>query len=253
MHIGGGLETYLIMAGKTTAGAYAYSESNLTPPDFGSTIILIHEPIDQVFQIVFLDGLTQVDTELPFTLTASADVAVVAGDWRWAKNGAIIPGEVNDSLTVTATDEERFDNYSCMAQYLGALSSAEKLIEQVTPPPELASISWTTPAGGGPVYITQEAGTYFVTGVAEDAVSAPLPDGLQLWARIGAASDPDVITYVTVQTSPITLNSGDGSFSFTIVNSTSLGNNDLNCYVEIGGSAGFTAPLFTAHIVYGNY
>jgi hypothetical protein len=246
-HVSGGMEAIFVMGGRTTQGAYEFNALNITPPTTGSANVIIWEPQDMPFNVVFLDGLSKVDTDSVFTLMAAADVPV--DNWYWFKNGVELVGETNNMLVVTASSEERFDIYSVLAQAGGALSSAQKGIEQVTPPPLMSSATWTSPSI--PVSIAGNTAIYPLAADIFDNGN-PMSDGETIYWRIDPNTDPDALAVLDLSVSASTVSSG--SVTNILNNSGNLAPSDYTVIIQISSQSDFSGFVSNSPVItYGNY
>jgi hypothetical protein len=243
--IAGGMEAIFVMSGRTSTGGYGFNATNITPPTTGSSVVIIWEPQDMPFNVVFTDGLSNVDAGEPFTLVASADIPV--DTYYWFKNGVEIPSEHNSTLTRNAPADERYDNFSVLAQAGGALASAQKIITSIIPPPEWASITWTVPAA--PVSWPNDPNQNHPFSVlVKDTLNNPVVDGsIVYWRRVSTTS-ADFRDQCSVVATSTTTN-GIASNVFHIAS----GFNGLG-YVEVAKDAGFTILLTSSpRIGVGNF
>lgn len=236
IHVAGGLEAIFVMTGRTSAGLYAFNEGNITIPTIGSTIIIIWEPVDQPFSVVFTDGISQVDIDSEFTLTASADITV--DQWYWAKNGIIIEGENNSSIILSSASEERCDNYSVLAKAGGALSSSQKIVSSVIPPPQIDSFVWTIP--NVPTNWPGDSGAVHPIQVeVKDEFGDPIPDDYSVYWRV-VSTDQDFREQCEIVNTPTLTSGGYANATFRVKSNLS---GEHYGYVEVSSSADFSTIL----------
>jgi hypothetical protein len=242
MLIAGGMEAIFVMSGRTSTGGYGFNATNITPPSTGSSVVIIFEPQDMPFNVVFTDGLSNVDAGEPFTLVASADIPV--DTYYWFKNGVEIPSEHNATLTRNAPADERYDNYSVLAQAGGALASAQKIITSVIPPPTFTAATWIKPLPGTKIDFQVETYTYIANVFGPGGV--PLPDGITLYWKV---TDNNGDWTETIPASSVT--SGGKAQAVLTWDGNS---NDCRMTVtlsELPGGAGFASV--NANLLGGNY
>jgi hypothetical protein len=241
--IAGGMEAIFVMSGRTSTGGYGFNATNITPPSTGSSVVIIFEPQDMPFNVVFTDGLSNVDAGEPFTLVASADIPV--DTYYWFKNGVEIPSEHNATLTRNAPETERYDNFSVLAQAGGALASAQKIITSIIPPPEWASITWTVPAV--PVAWPGELSNHPISVTVLDTNGDPVVNGSVVYWRI-SATNQDFRNECSVLATSTTTNGVAGNVFHIRSGFDGLG------YVEVAKDAGFTILLTSSpRIGVGNF
>jgi len=68
-----------------------------------------------------------------------------------------------------------------------------------------------------------------------DGVGA-LPNGVEIFFRLSPASAPDILTYCSVGASSIV---SDGTVTNTLTNSSNLGNNPLDCWIQVSDDPTF--------------
>ena len=245
--VAGAAEAVYVRANRTTSGLYDLDESNIGEAiQTGAAIVIIWEAPSPIITM-FTDGIDEVAPDEVFTLTTVTD-ADPLDTHAWYLDGVLVSGEDAADITYTAPSEETILNFSKVGFKGDIITSASKIVVIAIPPPELGGATWTAPATD--VFIPGDS-DYAVSCNVTDGVD-PLPDGHTIYWRLDPTSDPEVLTWCSLQYSSTTVSGG--SISNMILNGSNLAPNDFPGRVQISESSDFSTYISTSPtITWGNY
>jgi len=224
-------EGVLLRTGYLSEGLYEIYEADLdVEVDEGGSVIVVESNWITLVNCDIDTYPSQFLTGVPSQLTMTGDVDITSILWfvngeDTAETGATASFTFNEtgrkmiSVVGITTPDGR----------IGSDSISIPVVQNIT------TATWLEP--DVPVVIPGDFTTFDL------ACEVDIPIGSTVAWRLNAASAPDILTYVTLQPTSIVNSQGVQN---QLINSTNLGNNLLDCIVEISmdeWATFFTAPL----------